>query len=129
MHSRPCTFQHLYRFGNEAEGGKTGCETSLEGVRISHLDFPSDLLICAKMLELMVHALGTLSMKFESLGLKVSCIKNKMHKFVALVDENVDLPTPVSVHGEDVCVDTLVSFGNAIGRKERSFHKSIDAGE
>ena len=59
---------------------------------ITNLDFADDVLIFAETLEVHMHALDTLIMESEPLGLKVSWIKTKIQKFIAFFEENIDLP-------------------------------------
>ena len=55
-------------------------------------------------------------MESKPLGLKITYIKIKILKFVALFDGNKVLPQPVTVDGEQGSyVDTLVCLGSAIG--------------
>ena len=54
-----------------------------------------DEVIFVEILEIFVHSQDTLSMESEH-GLKVSRIKNKIKKFVALFDGNIALPLSVS---------------------------------
>ena len=80
--------------------GKINCGISLEDARITDLDFADDIVIFSDMLEVLVHALDTLSMEFEPFKLNFSWIKTEILKLVALLDRNLDLPPPVTVQGE-----------------------------
>ena len=61
---------------------------------ITDHDFADDIVIFAETLEALVVFLDTLSIESKPLGLKVSWIKTKIQKFVAFLDENIDLPPP-----------------------------------
>ena len=83
---------------------------------ITDLDFADDILIFAKTMEVLVDALDTLSTESELLDLKVSWIKTKIQRFVAFLDENIDLLPPAAVQGERISfVDKFLCLRSAIG--------------
>ena len=60
-------------------------------------------------------ALDALSTESETLSLKVSWIKAKIQRFIALFDGNIDLPPPAAVQGERVSyVDNFVYLGSGV---------------
>ena len=105
---------------------KTDCGISLGEATITDLDIADDILIFAETLEVLAGALNTLSTETKPLGLKVSWIKNMIQKFVSFFDENLDLPPPVALQGENFSlVDNFVYLGSAMAAVGDLSRKSI----
>ena len=102
MRYSPYTFQNLYQLSKVMVRtvGKTDCGILWGETITTDLDFANDIVILAETLEVLAHALDTLSTEYKLLGQKFSWIKSKIQKFVTLILNNIDLPSPVAVQGD-----------------------------
>ena len=108
----PILFKTCNRLGNDGDDGDNLFWNIVGEAMITDLNFSDDVVILAETMEVLVHALDTLSTESEPLGLNFSWIKTNILKFIAHFDGNINPPPPMTVLVEYVSyVAALCTLG------------------